>query len=162
MHDSSVLNTHPSVEWLRCCGGRGGCADACTHACMQAPRPADMAAVHLVRFGDVFVDDRSGWLHVCDGSCDLQRPDDAGAFMVCPVTGRMHGRVPETWEGGACGGGDGGGLELDGDPPVGGAPLPHKPHPIILNYLSRRMHAVGWRSLHPPEAAGCMLQPRCV
>lgn len=60
--------------------------------------------MQLVRFGDVFVDELSGWLHVCDKACDLQAEDDTGAFMVCPLTGRMHGRVAATWDGGACGG----------------------------------------------------------
>lgn len=85
-----------------------------------------MSQVHLVRFGDVFVDDRSGWMHVCDGSCDLQRPDDGGAFMVCPITGRMHGRVQETCQGG---GGCVEGGEVECDPPVGGAHSPKPPPP---------------------------------
>eukprot|EP00892_Ulva_mutabilis_P011210 jgi/Ulvmu1/8461/UM043_0041.1 len=85
----------------------------------SAPQPADMSQVQLVRFGDVFVDARSGWMHVCDSRCSLQRPDEGGAFLVCPVTGRMHGRVPDVWEGGVCI--DGGeGRENEADPPVGG------------------------------------------
>jgi hypothetical protein len=115
---------------------------------MQVQRPADLQTVQLVRFGDVFVDEKTGWLHVCDKCCDLQAPDETGAFMVCPLTGRMHGRVAATWSGGACGGleddaetgGDAMGCEggaagetgnADGEAPAGGA-LPVNNHNYYL------------------------------
>lgn len=76
---------------------------------LQVAQPADLAAVHVLRFGDVFVDENTGWTHLCDGSCELQARDDAGERMVCPLTGRVHGRVGEDES--SCGGGGGGGGE---------------------------------------------------
>ena len=58
--------------------------------------------MRLVRFGDLFVDSNTGWTHVCDGSCSLQAPDDAGARFVCPLTGRLHGHIAAD-EADACG-----------------------------------------------------------
>lgn len=76
---------------------------------LQVPQPADLATVRPLRFGDVFVDENTGWGHLCDGTCDLQIRDDAGERLVCPLTGRVHGRVfgdegnGECASGGGCG-----------------------------------------------------------
>jgi hypothetical protein len=57
---------------------------------MQVAQPADLGGVHLLRFGDLFVDEQSGWVHVCDSSCVLQTADEDGELFKCPLTGRLH------------------------------------------------------------------------
>jgi hypothetical protein len=39
---------------------------------LQVPKPADLSVVQPLRFGDVFVDEVTGWTHLCDGTCALQ------------------------------------------------------------------------------------------
>ena len=60
---------------------------------MQVRKPDDLAKVRLTRFGNIFVDSVTGWHHLCDASCDLQAPDEDGARSICPLTGRIHGRL---------------------------------------------------------------------
>jgi hypothetical protein len=83
-------------EWSTRGGARRpSVSQCCRHALfrMQVSPPADLAAVRLVRFGDVFVDEVSGWSHLCDATCDLQTPDDSSEGLVCPVTRRVHSRI---------------------------------------------------------------------
>ena len=65
--------------------------------CMQPPRPPDLATVRTIQFGDLFVDEHTGWAHCCDHTCDLQMPTE-GDLFVCPLTQRVHGRVHEGGE----------------------------------------------------------------
>lgn len=60
---------------------------------MQVAQPADLGGVHMLRFGDLFVDENTGWVHVCDSSCALQTADEDGELFKCPLTGRLHSRI---------------------------------------------------------------------
>lgn len=51
----------------------------------EVPRPADLSRVAFTRFGDVFIDNTSGHVHVCSGTSCRERPDG-----VCTLTGRWH------------------------------------------------------------------------
>jgi len=82
-------------------------------------RPADLGGARFVKFGDAFVDEKSGWVHICDQTCAECTPDkdnnclvrgwasrvwllhtlslrgraDSGNAQVCMLTGRVHGQV---------------------------------------------------------------------
>ena len=45
-------------------------------------RPVDTSTAVFIKFGDVFVDERSGWIHLCDETCTEARPDDGNNSMV--------------------------------------------------------------------------------
>ena len=52
----------------------------------QVRKPADTANVRFIRFGDVFLDETTGWSHLCDATCDHKAADDAGElFMLCSL-----------------------------------------------------------------------------
>ena len=60
---------------------------------VQPPQPPDLATVRPLRFGDLFLDERTGWAHRCDHTCSLQVPNEAGDSFVCPLTRRVHSRI---------------------------------------------------------------------
>lgn len=80
---------------------------------VQVTRPADLNSLRLVRFGDVYVDEASGWTHVCNGeACDAQLRAADGSCLVCPVTGSVFQEIVQA--SGVDGDEDGGARGLSG------------------------------------------------